>query len=75
MTAHVWSKVEDRRPKSSWPDALGPSETESETVWVRCSGCGAEVVTTKDLFPDRCHEGWDMPVDCDETVVERIMEE
>lgn len=78
MTAHAWIRVQDRRPKRSWPDALSPFDPagpQPDTFWVRCRGCGAEVTTTADLFPGRCHEGWRMPSDCNETVVERIMEE
>ena len=56
-----------------FPGSLGTSLLPS--YWVVCDGCGGVVVSENSLFPERCHEGWRMPADCDETVIERIIKE
>jgi hypothetical protein len=54
--------------------AQTPPKPGGHIVWARCSGCGAEVTTLiKDI--EKAHIGWKMPEDCDETVIERIMDE
>jgi hypothetical protein len=45
-------------------------------LWVRCKNCNAELTTTEDIIKaGTVHEGWSIPEDCDETVIELIMRE
>jgi len=76
---HSWERCPDPESEDGAPRARSPrARTRGPgvpTFWVRCTGCGATVVTDGTHFPGACHEGWRMPEDCEVTVVEQIMEE
>jgi len=83
---HSWTVVPDpdvAATRIKWPardsavsyPVSTPIVSGEDILWVRCSGCGAFVTTYRESFPDRCHVGWRMSKDCDEALVERIMEE
>ena len=80
MNKHRWSycpdpdAVDDDDPRAG-PYRDPPDDVGESSFFVRCMGCGAYIMTDMNRWPNRCHEGWRMSADCDETIVQRIMEE
>jgi len=79
MKPHDWKNIGSTYPNEPLGEGFRPlgedDERSHDIIWVKCSGCGAELTTSTLKNIQESHIGWKIPEDCDETIVERIMDE